>query len=125
MLGNKDKKLVKVLIVDNDEFNICVTDSFLYACGYKNVVIARNAREAFEKITDKVSVVFVNVNLSDGSGFDFCKNLREKRGKGISIMALAPKGKNIRKKCFSAGVNVVMSGRTSFKGFQELINNSL
>jgi CheY-like chemotaxis protein len=122
MLRNRDK----VLIVESDEFNICVADSFLYACGYSNVVVARSCKEALERLVDGVGLILLNITSSNFSGFEVYKELRQtKRGKTIPIIALTPKGKGIRTQCLKAGMNGVMPTPTSLNEFRSVILSSL
>ncbi len=124
MLNGKNGSLKKILIVDNDVFNICVTDSFLYACGYPNVKVARNAKEALEQFVQGFDLVLLNVSLKGSSGFEVCKKLRQMPcGKKVPILALAPKGERMRTRCFKAGINKVMSGRTSFNNFKVAVQS--
>ncbi|MDX2164730.1 MAG: response regulator [Gammaproteobacteria bacterium] len=124
MSKEKKEMLKKVLLIDNDQFNICVTDSFLYACGFSDVTIARDSKEALSQFAKGFDLVLLNVSLKDNLGFEVCKKLRQMpRGKNVPILALAPKGKSMRSRCFKAGVSNVMSGRTSFKGFREALQS--
>jgi CheY-like chemotaxis protein len=124
MLSGKNGSLKKVLLIEDNEFNIRVTDSFLYACGYPQVIVARNLKEALSQFTKGFDLVLLNVSLKDNLGFEVCKKLRQMpRGKNVPILALAPKGKGMRTKCFKAGVSSVMSGRTSFNGFKEALQS--
>lgn len=126
MLREDDKRLIKVLVIENDKFNICVMDSFLYACGYSNVVIARNEKEALKQFTSDTGFILLNTALPDSSGFELCKRLREtSKEKIVPIIALVQKGKNLRARCFKAGANSVMSTPTSFKGFENIIQRSM
>ncbi|HEV2614876.1 MAG TPA: response regulator [Gammaproteobacteria bacterium] len=123
---NSSKKSGKVLIVEHDEFNIRVADSFLYACGYANVVIARNGNEALAKFTNDISFILLNVGLPDCSALDVCKKLRQMpRGKSIPILVFTPRGKGIKTKCLKAGVNDVMPSPTSFNEFKNILQRIL
>lgn len=126
MLRERNKRLVKILLVESDEFNIRIADSFLYACGYSNVVIARNAEEALEQFKDNVGLILLSVILKNASGLEVCKKLRGMpRGKTVPILAFAPKGKGMRTKCFKVGMNEVMASPTSFQGFKSVIQSCL
>jgi len=126
MLKEDDKRLIKVLVIENNKVNICVMDSFLYACGYSNVVVARNEKEALKKFTSDTGLILLNAVLPDSSGLELCKRLRQiSKGKVVPIIALVAKGKNQRAQCFKAGANSVMSTPTSFKGFENVIQRSI
>ncbi|MDX2164528.1 MAG: response regulator [Gammaproteobacteria bacterium] len=122
MLRQRNGAARKVLLIDGDEYNIRVAGSFLYACGYPDVTVARSAKEAIDKFTDRFCLVLINVYLPDKSGLEVCKNLRQlSKSKGLPILALAPKGKGMRTKCFKVGMSNVMPSPTSFQGFKEAV----
>jgi CheY-like chemotaxis protein len=126
MLMDKGRDLVRVLVVESDEYNIRVADSFLYACGYTNVVVARSEKEALERFIEGVGLIILNVASSKFKGFEVYKKLRQApRGRGIPIIACTPKGKGIRTQCFKAGMNGVMPSPTSFNEFKCAVSSSL
>lgn len=124
MLREGNGALRKVLLVDGDEYNIRIAGSFLYACGYPDVTVARSAKEALDKFTEGFGLVLINIYLPDESGLNVCKKLRQRsKCRGLPILALAPKGKGIRSKCFKVGMSNVMPSPTSFQGFKEAVQS--
>lgn len=70
-----------ILLVEDDKALATGTVFVLEAEGY-TVRHAANIRSANELLDDKVDLMLLDVMLPDGSGYDFC---REVRGKGVQI----------------------------------------
>ena len=70
-----------ILLVEDDKALAMGTVFVLEAEGY-TVRHAANIRSANELLDDKVDLMLFDVMLPDGSGYDFC---REVRGKGVQI----------------------------------------
>lgn len=70
-----------ILLVEDDKALAMGTVFVLEAEGY-TVRHAANIRSANELLDDKVDLMLLDVMLPDGSGYDFC---REVRGKGVQI----------------------------------------
>ena len=80
-----------ILLVDDDP---CVTQTLgmlLETRGY-DVSIAHTGREVFEKITDTIDLILLDLVLPDHGGFEICRRLKEDRGTNqIPIIILSGK----------------------------------
>lgn len=67
----------KILMVEDDFALAMGTEYALTSEGYA-VTTAGNLAQAREKFDDSIDLVLLDVMLPDGTGFEFCKELREK-----------------------------------------------
>ena len=66
----------KILVVEDDRaLNNGIT--FNLQCDGLEVIQAYNLRDAKECINNDIDLIIQDVNLPDGSGFDFCKEIRK------------------------------------------------
>ncbi len=68
----------KILMVEDDFALAMGTEYALTSEGYE-VATAGNLAHAREKFDDSIELVLLDVMLPDGTGFEFCKELREKK----------------------------------------------
>ena len=67
-----------ILIVEDDKM-LNQGISFNFQMDGFNVISAFTLNEAREKLDkENIDIIILDCNLPDGSGFDFCKNIREK-----------------------------------------------
>lgn len=64
-------------IIDDDESMADIMSDTLEEYGYKTVIshTIENSEEVLSK--QRVDLIILDINLPDGTGFDFCKNLRK------------------------------------------------
>lgn len=80
-----------VLLVDDDPLVTQTLAMLLETRGY-DVDIAHSGREAFEKITDTIDLILLDLVLPDRGGFDICRRLKEDQiTKQIPIIILSAK----------------------------------
>lgn len=77
----------KILMVEDDFALAMGTEYALTSEGYE-VAAAGNLAQAREKFDDSIELVLLDVMLPDGTGFEFCKELREKKS-DVPIIFLA------------------------------------
>lgn len=82
-----------ILLVEDDKALAMGTVFVLEAEGY-TVRHAANIRSANELLDDKVDLMLLDVMLPDGSGYDFCREVREK-GVQIPIIFLTAMSEEI------------------------------
>lgn len=78
-----DKKLIPILVVDDEPFVLRFITSFLESAGFTNIHAARNGSDAltlFQKLDGKVDVVIADLGLPDMDGGDMVMNLLGKNG---------------------------------------------
>ncbi|MFL8713046.1 response regulator transcription factor [Clostridioides sp. GD02377] len=67
---------INVLIIDGDKNNCEELKKFLEEKGI-NVYLAYNCKEAIRKIfSNKFDLIFLEIILTDGDGWDFCKKIK-------------------------------------------------
>jgi sigma-B regulation protein RsbU (phosphoserine phosphatase) len=67
----------KILIADDDRFNLLIIVAHLEAVGYKNIQTAKDGREALEQIqTFKPHILILDIVMPYFSGFDVIEQLR-------------------------------------------------
>lgn len=75
-----------ILIVEDDKM-LNQGISFNFQMDGFNVISAFTLKEAAEKLDkENIDIIILDCNLPDGSGFDFCKNIREKYTKPIIFL---------------------------------------
>lgn len=80
-----------ILLVDDDPLVTQTLAMLLETRGY-DVDIAHSGREAFEKITDTIDLILLDLVLPDRGGFDICRRLKEDQiTKQIPIIILSAK----------------------------------
>ena len=80
-----------ILLVDDDPSVTQTLAMLLETRGY-DVDIACSGREAFEKITDTIDLILLDLVLPDRGGFDICRRLKEDQiTKQIPIIILSAK----------------------------------
>ncbi|MBI5149536.1 MAG: EAL domain-containing protein [Candidatus Omnitrophica bacterium] len=80
-----------ILLVDDDHAITQTLSMLLETRGY-DVDIAHSGREVFEKITDTLDLILLDLVLPDRGGFDVCRKLRENcTTKQIPIIILSAK----------------------------------
>ncbi len=101
-----------ILIVDDDMRNVFALTSLLE--DYKaNVVIAKNGKEAIEKLhkNDNIDLILMDIMMPEMDGYEAMRLIRkEKKYKNLPIIALTAKAmKEDREKCIAAGANEYLS----------------
>ncbi|MFL8710134.1 response regulator transcription factor [Clostridioides sp. GD02377] len=67
---------INVLIIDGDKNNCEELKNFLEEKGI-NVYLAHNCKDAIRKIfSNKFDLIFLEIILTDGDGWDFCKKIK-------------------------------------------------
>lgn len=76
----------KILLVEDDFALAMGTEYALQAEGYQ-VICANSLQHARECLDDKVSLVLLDIMLPDGTGYEYCRELRES-GNAVPIIFL-------------------------------------
>ncbi len=112
----KDKEAVyrgkDILLVDDDMRNVFALSSILEG-KQMNVIVARNGREAIEKLnsSDHVDLVLMDIMMPEMDGYEAMRRIRkDERFTKLPIIALTAKAmKDDRDKCLAAGANEYLS----------------
>ena len=109
-LNSSDEDLVgrTALLVDDDARNIFALSSVLEPKG-AHIVIARNGREALEKVESEphIDLVLMDIMMPEMDGLTATRELRKRpRGQRLPIIALTAKAmKDDQERCLLAGAN--------------------
>lgn len=102
----------KILIVDDDVRNIFALTSSLEVQGAQ-IVVARNGREALEKLkeVENVDLVLMDIMMPEMDGYEAMQRIRtNKKLENLPIIALTAKAmKDDRQRCLDAGANDYLS----------------
>jgi signal transduction histidine kinase len=98
----------EILLVEDNEMNILVTESFLKKWGAR-VEVARNGEEAIQKLdTDRHRLILMDMHMPVMDGYEATKIIRD-RGDNIPIVALtATVPSEIESKTFSTYFNGII-----------------
>ena len=66
----------KILIVDDEKMMTELLSDHLRDCGY-DTITANCSRQAVEMLPKQPDLIILDINLPDGNGFDFLKQLRK------------------------------------------------
>ncbi|MET0283806.1 MAG: response regulator [Polyangiales bacterium] len=98
----------KILIVEDDVRNIFALSSVLEPKG-ANILIARNGREALEKVESEphIDLVLMDIMMPEMDGLTATRELRKRpKGQRLPIIALTAKAmKDDQERCLLAGAN--------------------
>ncbi len=98
----------KILIVEDDVRNIFALSSVLEPKG-ANIIIARNGREALEKVESEahIDLVLMDIMMPEMDGLTATRELRKRpKGNRLPIIALTAKAmKDDQERCLQAGAN--------------------
>jgi CheY-like chemotaxis protein/CHASE3 domain sensor protein len=98
----------KILIVEDDVRNIFALSSVLEPKG-ANIIIARNGREALEKVESEphIDLVLMDIMMPEMDGLTATRELRKRpKGQRLPIIALTAKAmKDDQERCLLAGAN--------------------
>ncbi|WP_116089585.1 response regulator [Sphingomonas crusticola] len=84
LFGKRERKLKRILIVEDEPLVAFDNEHFLRDAGYDIVATVDTVPEAISAISDEVDLVLADVNLSDGgSGHDVA---RAAQGKGVPLI---------------------------------------
>jgi signal transduction histidine kinase/DNA-binding response OmpR family regulator/CHASE3 domain sensor protein len=100
---------IRVLMVDDEEFNLVLLETVLdkYSISHQSAKSGKEALEIFQK--ERFDIVLMDLLMDNLDGFEATRTLREKYGAEIPIIALtATATRDIKEKCFKAGMNDVM-----------------
>ncbi|MBL0745109.1 response regulator [Chryseolinea lacunae] len=107
----------KILVVD-DELEICLlVTQYLKKLGYETD-FALSISEALSKISGSpFDILFVDLNLTDGSGYDLISTLQESKNASKIIVISAYDSE--RQKALQKGASVFLAKPFTIKGIDE------
>ena len=111
----------KILIVDDDRDLSFIISEILESYGF-SVTHAKSCGEAFELLgSEKFSLILLDINLPDGTGFEICSELRRVSAVPV-IFASARTGENDRIAGFDIGGDDYLPKPYSMKELLSRIN---
>ncbi len=95
---------MNVLIIDDNEMTRALLRSILSAEGYIVLAEASNSKNGLEQILRlKPTIVFLDIQLPDGSGVDILKQIMTDLPKTIALMVTGVHDVETVKTCLTAG----------------------
>ena len=84
-----DKENYKVLMIDDDELIARSTSEYFNILGCKTAYVTSYDAAVEFLSTHEISLLLLDINLGDRSGFDLCKKIRESYDMPILFSATA------------------------------------
>jgi DNA-binding NtrC family response regulator len=69
-------KNFKIFLVDDDAFNLALTQYHLKSLGYKETMLFSNGTDCLNHLTNKPHVIFLDHHMDDISGFEVLKKIK-------------------------------------------------
>ncbi|MBL0745835.1 response regulator [Chryseolinea lacunae] len=87
-------KNIKVFLVDDDAFNLTLTQQQLLNLGYANVAAFENGTDCLNNLAEKPEVVFLDHTMEGVTGFDVLKKIRRVNPDIFVVMLSAQENMN-------------------------------
>ena len=106
-----DNTEIQILYVEDDLLNQMVLKATLKALGYENVLIAGDAKQAFEILENpniKLNIILMDIGLPEMNGIELTEKIRHSdlTAKNIPIIAVTGnEALNAKELCLEAGMN--------------------
>lgn len=116
-LTNKVLSHCRLLLVEDNLINQKVASVYLAELGQNKVDIASTGYEALALLNQyHYSLIFLDIDLPDISGLEVCKAIKKSclNQSTPIVIATAHREKQIREKCFSLGVDEVITKPLDF-----------
>jgi CheY-like chemotaxis protein len=129
MLERKDVDIFskKILIAEDVEYNWTLLETVLKSLGYSNIDIAKNGREAIEKLSvENYDILFLDLKMPEIDGYGVIQYINNNEKKIEIIVVSASVLEDERKKCKRNGVKYFISKPIDIKNIADildLINN--
>jgi two-component system response regulator VicR len=94
MFRNGVKIMTRILLVEDD---IALSYGVEYALKKEgfNIISSKNIKEAKEGLNEEIDLILLDITLPDGSGYDFCREVRGKSDVPIIFMTALDEEVNI------------------------------
>ena len=112
-----------ILVVDDNDINLALVAKILELEGYQ-VKAARNSREAFQSITDKMpDLAILDVMMPDMDGYELCRKFRQPPINAIMpiVMLTAMNSPTERSLALDAGANDIWSKPFDMDTFRQRV----
>jgi two-component system sensor histidine kinase/response regulator len=111
-----------ILIIEDNKINTIVLESLLKENGIKNILIAKTGKEAIELFSEKVDLIFMDINLPDTDGLKLTHHFRNVFPKNDTpIICWSTIAESKRKECMEAGIDDFLSKPFSIEDLQEIL----
>jgi CheY-like chemotaxis protein len=109
-MNGTDKKIIKILIIDDDPITTAVLDSLLRELGFVDITIASTGKEAIKLFSQDYDFIFMDINLPDSNGIDLTRHYRTvSPKKDTPIVCCSTEIKKFRRQCIEAGMDDFVS----------------
>jgi DNA-binding NtrC family response regulator len=69
-------KNFKIFLVDDDSFNLMLTQHHLVNLGYTDIKLITSGTECLDTLTERPQIVFLDHNMDDINGFEVLKKIK-------------------------------------------------
>jgi two-component system chemotaxis response regulator CheY len=87
-MADVDFSLLRVLLVEDNDFVRFLVDKYLKDIGFSDVMLATNGREGIEKLAEKPDVIICDIQMEPMNGFEFLEHLRKAETPGQHLPVL-------------------------------------
>ena len=107
-----------VLVVDDSKVMREVVNNFLTEVGYKNIVMASNGKEGFDKFkagfdektfASKYDVILSDIEMPSVDGFTFCRNVKDLKNNQVFILLSSLSSKQLQAQSQEVGADKMVS----------------
>jgi len=112
----------RILIVEDNDISGVLLQEVLKELGYINVSLAKNGKEAIELFSDKLDLIFMDINLPDTNGIELTKIFQKMhRKKDIPIICYSTDFLRREKECIDAGMVDYLPKPLTHKRLKQLL----
>jgi len=118
----RSAKKGNILIVEDNVISGVLLQEMLKELGYINVLLARNAEEAIELFSDKLDLIFMDINLPDANGIELSRVFdKTYRHKDVPIICYSTDYLRHEKECIAAGIVDYLPKPLSHKKLKQIL----
>ena len=112
----------RILIVEDNVISGVLLQEVLKELGYINVSLAKNGKEAIELFSDKLDLIFMDINLPDSNGIELSKIFHNiYRHKDVPIICYSTDYLRYEKECIAAGIVDYLPKPLSHKKLKQIL----
>jgi two-component system sensor histidine kinase/response regulator len=125
------ENMSNILFVEDDDINLTVVKALLSSIGYKNIQLAKCAKQALELLSKpetKIDLILMDLGLPDLSGIELTKQIRQSNlpSKNIPIVALTGNSEEkAKRESLAAGMNGFLTKPVEPKILQSTLKDLL
>ena len=112
----------RILIVEDNSISSAFLQEMLKEFGYTNTLLASNGKEAIALFSNKLDLIFMDINLPDANGIDLSKIfLKTYQKKDVPIICYSTDFLRHEKECIDAGMVDYLPKPLSYKKLKKIL----